>query len=483
MIQMIRWIGISAIIACTSLVTLDTVSAATGKWVYSIYTIDASTKKATRVEQWIEKNKARVLVLCMKNVKKLSSSGVQCIWDNKIIYKKAPQKPKTPIIKKAPTLIKKTSTIKTPTVLEETKTFDGYIDGRIGLQVPDMSRAKSLETCILMMRANPQAEITCRWWDEILDSRIIETLIEAGKIELIKTPLTTATGNYLARNKEQEIWAFALQSGSGNTEKKIENIILRNIGSTRLLAVAESDSSARLIDIESGKAVSATTKITDSTIEFQNMSESLSWNTTRHYKVLISIGNVPDTSDSSTIALTLDKEKISLTDSNTRALVPIVWGPLTLKSYTLGKTTPTLTLVSVGENLFRMEVKNTDENYPLTISTIGASIHFVLQSGKQYSGMLCARDMWVGEACSTNGSTPIAVPSQGNSISLLWANINKQILPKSSTTIDLYISSNDIYPTGSQTQIIIDNLVYVIDGKTLTEQFGWLTTSRSTYSK
>ena len=99
----------------------------------------------------------------MKNVKKLSSSGVQCIWDNKIIYKKAPQKPKTPIIKKTPTIIKKTSTIKTPTVPEETKTFDGYIDGRIGLQVPDMSRAKSLETCILMMRANPQAEITCRW--------------------------------------------------------------------------------------------------------------------------------------------------------------------------------------------------------------------------------------------------------------------------------------------------------------------------------
>ena len=79
------------------------------------------------------------------------------------------------------------------------------------------------------MRANPESEITCRWGDIVLDTRLIIEATKAHQIELLKSSSLVSTGSYLVKDREQEVGRFALKSGSGNAEARIESITMKNI--------------------------------------------------------------------------------------------------------------------------------------------------------------------------------------------------------------------------------------------------------------
>lgn len=61
--------------------------------------------------------------------------------------------------------------------------------------------------------------------------------------------------------------------------------------------------------------------------------------------------------------------------------------------------------------------------------------------------------------------------------------MNSYATKESSVEVDLYVTSNDIFPTGGQIDITIDSVSYLIDGKTLTERFYGVTTAKTTYRK
>ncbi len=81
-----------------------------------------------------------------------------------------------------------------------------------------------------------------------------------------------------------------------------------------------------------------------------------------------------------------------------------------MKTYTIGKKPPTIGIANTGENTFRIKITNTDENYPLAITTLTLSSQLTLPSGKLYSGIACLRDSDVYQACGVNGSTVVSVP-------------------------------------------------------------------------
>jgi hypothetical protein len=237
------------------------------------------------------------------------------------------------------------------------------------------------------------------------------------------------------------------------------------------------------MDLDSGKVVAATGKITDSTIEFTGLNESLSGGSMRQFKILITLNDYPDTSESTSIGLSLSPDDIGLVDVSTRAPVKVTGSYLTMKGYIIGKTAPTLSITNIGENLFRLNVVNTDENLPLSISQVGVSVSFTLANGQTFNGTICIREANNNGVCGYNGGSTLTVPSSGGKISLVGATMNTYVIPKSSLDLDIYISSDAIYPTGGVTQISIDNMTYVMDNRTLTEQYGTFTASRTSYKK
>jgi hypothetical protein len=202
------------------------------------------------------------------------------------------------------------------------------------------------------------------------------------------------------------------------------------------------------MDLDSGKVVAATGKITDSTIEFTGLNESLSGGSMRQFKILITLNDYPDTSESTSIGLSLSPDDIGLVDALTRTPVKVTGSYLTMKGYIIGKTSPTLSITNIGENLFRLNVVNTDENLPLSISKVGVSVSFTLPSGKVFNGIICIREANNNSVCGYNGGTVLNVPSSGGNISLIGATMSTYVIPKSSLNLDLYISSDFIYPTG-----------------------------------
>lgn len=185
----------------------------------------------------------------------------------------------------------------------------------------------------------------------------------------------------------------------------------------------------------------------------------------------MSIVDIPSTADASTIGLSISPEDIIMRDANTSTRTNISGNPYIMKAYTLGIVPPTLMLTNIGENLFRMKVVNPDENHHVTVTAIGASTTFSLPMGRTFVGILCARDRDTSGACGSNGSTTLASPSSGNSISLINASMTTTISIGGTLEVDFYISSNDIYPTGAQTQMTVDSLTYKMDGRSFTVQF------------
>lgn len=449
---------------------------------YAVYITNPTTKEVTSVGKWAESSKSKVLTLCKSYLKTHKNYGIQCLWNGSVIYSK-----KATVVRviKKPVVVKKPSST-TPTssvVSAETNTFDGYLNGRIVVAEKSYTKAKASEVCSLMMKANPESEVMCRWGETVLDASQTTGVITDNQVKLQKSNLTGSTGSYLSKDKEQEIGIFSLYSGTGNTESRIESIVVNNNGSTRLRGVVDYETSARLIDMDTGKQVTATVFINDTSISFTKMDEAFAPGATKNYKILLSINAMRDVAEYTTIALTLDAQNIKIFKKSDASRVAMEGWILTLKSYIIGKKPPTIAVTNIGENLFRIKLTNNDENYPLSLTEVAFTSQISLPSGKTYTASACIRDKWSNEACGSNGATVTPVPWQNRTISLVGASMNSYATKESSVEVDLYVTSNDIFPTGGQIDITIDSVSYLIDGKTLTERFYGVATAKATYRK
>lgn len=155
-----------------------------------------------------------------------------------------------------------------------------------------------------------------------------------------------------------------------------------------------------------------------------------------------------------------------------------------MKSYIIGKKPPIVTVTNVAENLFRIKITNTDENYPISVTEVTITSQLSLPTGGVYAmATACLRDIGTNEACGANGTLSAAVPGQSRTISLIGASMNTYAMKESSVEMDLYVTSNNIFPTGGQVDVTVDSVSYLIDGKTLTEKFYGLSTAKSSYKK
>ncbi len=183
------------------------------------------------------------------------------------------------------------------------------------------------------MKANPSSELMCRWGDVILDTRIITESTKTNQIELLRSTLVGSSGSYLSKDKEQEVGIFSLKSGTGISDSRIESIVVNNIGSTRLRSVVDYDTSARLIDMNTGKPVNATISINDTSISFMKMDETFVSGATKNYKILLSVNAMKDVAEYTTISFTVDPENIKIFQKSDATRIGILGGVLAMKSY------------------------------------------------------------------------------------------------------------------------------------------------------
>lgn len=456
-------------------------SAATTKkvptiWIYTVYLTHPTTKQVTVATKWIEKNKIKALNICKSYIKTQKNYGIQCIWNNLTIFSKKRISPTTIV----------TTTTQNPVVIApvELKTFDGYIDGRIIVTSKDISKEKSIETCTQMKTANPKSEIMCRWGDTDLGTFLAQWSATPLSIELIPSSIAWPTNRYLTRNMELEIGRFSLKSSSGDTDTKLNNIIIKQVWSARIRTLVDSSSNARLIDIDSGKEIYATVVISDTDIIFGNMDEALLKNSTRNFKIVLGINSLKDIPDGTSVALSLEPGNIKILKKNDFSQVLLLGGVIKMTPYNIWKIPPKVAVTNINENKFRIRITNNDENYPIYISDFAISTYVTLPSGQFYSATACIRNTGSSNACGWDGTsnTTILLPGSNQTLTIVGSSVISYVEKNGGyTEFDIYASSPNIFPTGGQIDFILEGITYTLDGKSFTEKYPGETTARAKY--
>ncbi len=452
------------------------------QWEYMIYLTHPTSKVTIMAKKWVEPKKIKILTLCTSLVKTMKNYGIKCTWNKNTIFNKQA----TVVRVRATSPIKPNTTPVVPVIpvvtTSETKLFEGYLDGRNVISLINVTQEKATETCNQMKSANPKSEISCRWGNAPLGTSLIQGDMTVFAVELIKSEW--ATGSYLGNNKEQEIGRFALRSNSGNTDTSIESIVITQNGSAGLRSLVDTDTSVRLIDLETGKEVSATTMISDKSISFTKMSEILVTNTTRHYKIVLMVNALRDIPDMLTIWLTLDPQNIKVIKKNDTSRILLQGWVVTMRSYVIGSLPPTVSITSINDNLFRIRITNPDENYGMTLSDLMFSSELTLLTNSSFTARACLRNIGSNWVCGTDGTSVATMPVPGSSmhISIPGSTMSPYVEKGNNyLDIDLYVYSDSIFPTGGQLSVTLDNLTYVINGKTFTERYPGLATARATY--
>lgn len=444
------------------------------QWEYTIYLTHPTTKVVSIAKKWIEKNRIKILNFCKSlwEVEKIST--IQCVWNSATIFTKKNTQPKK--------IVPKTSSKNTTQVPSETKSFDGYLDGRIVVSMQDTTQDKALETCGNMKSANPKSEIMCRWGDTTLGNDTAQVVSIMASIELIKSNIYTTTNIYLAKNKEQEVGRFSLKSNSGTVGAMLDSITITQNGSARFQNYENMNTSARLVDVDSGKDIPATVSITDKSISFTGMTDTLTGNTTKTYKILLGANVFKNTTDTSTIWLIIDSQDIKIIKKNTTTRIPIQWWILSLQSYIIGTVPPTVNISSVNENIFHIQIKNPDPNYPISISNLRISTELILPGNKTYIARACIRDTGIARVCDNASSFPL--PGSDVLFSLEGSSVNTTIDPNNtSLDYDFYMYSDNIFPDGWQIKISLNTITYMVDGKSYTQSYGGIPESKSQFIK
>lgn len=309
-----------------------------------------------------------------------------------------------------------------------------------------------------------------------------KTTVETAAVELKTATVAAPSTTRIYSSAEQEIGRFALTAR--NEVARVQSVVLTNSGTANLQQIANSTSSAKLVDVATNAQVSATVTISGNTITFSSMNDTIAKDTTKNYRVVLGVTSV-DSYYGSGVALNVTTGNISVVrDSNSTTVTPT--GTATLKSYTIGTVAPTVTVTAVNENTFKVRVTNPDTNTGVTLT--GATFDFktALPGNTTYVASAYLRDLG---STNTFGQTGVstgsgAVPGLDRTIAVNGLTTN-MTADKNGGFIEfeVYVDSANLLPVGGQLQIAVKKLHYSVGGSADAESYVGVTSASATFTK
>lgn len=310
------------------------------------------------------------------------------------------------------------------------------------------------------------------------DKTTVETAVVELKTATVAAPSTTR----IYSSAEQEVGRFALTAR--NEVARVQSVVLTNGGTANLQQIANSTSSAKLVDVATNAQVSATVTISGNTLTFSSMNDTIAKDTTKNYKVVLGVTSVDDYYGSG-VALAVTTGNITVVrDSNSTAVTPT--GSATLKSYTIGTVAPTVTVTAVSENTFKVRVTNPDTNTGVTLT--GATFDFktALPGNTTYVASAYLRDLGstntFGQAGVSTGSG--AVPGLDRTIAVGGLTTNMTADKNGGfVEFEVYVDSANLLPVGGQLQVAVKRLYYTVGGASDSESYVGVTSASATFTK
>ncbi len=287
-----------------------------------------------------------------------------------------------------------------------------------------------------------------------------KTTVNTATVEIKTATVAAPSTARLYSSAEQEIGRFAVTAR--NEVARIQSVTLTGITSTgSITAIANSTSSAKLVDIATGLEISATVTMTGNSLIFSSMNETVGKDITKNYKVMLGVSSV-DAYYGMTVTLgTVGFAGFSVVrDSNSTAIVPT--GSATTKTYTVGTVAPTVMVTAINENTFKVRVTNPDTNTGITLSGAKFDFKTALPGNTSYSATACLRDLGNTNTCSGSGTSGSgAVPSLSTVLAVSGLTTN-MLADKNGGYIEfeVYVTSANLLPTGGQLQVAVTQLQY-----------------------
>lgn len=311
-----------------------------------------------------------------------------------------------------------------------------------------------------------------------------KTTVNTSEVEVKTATVAAPSTTRIYSSAEQEIGRFALTSR--NEVARLQSVLLNTTTSGGTIQqIANSTSSAKLVDVATGLEVSATVTISGSTITFSSINDTIGKDVTKNYKVVLGVSSV-DSYYGTTITLgTLGSANFSVVrDSNSTSITPT--GSATTKTYTVGTVSPTVLVTAINENTFKVRVTNPDSNTGITVTSAVFDFKTALPGNTTYAASAYLRDLGntntFGGAGVSTGSG--AVPSLDKQIAVTGLTTNVTADKNGGyVEFEVYIESANLLPTGGQIQVALKKLNYLVGASPDSETYVGTTGASASFTK
>ena len=284
--------------------------------------------------------------------------------------------------------------------------------------------------------------------------------VNTSEVELKTATVAAPSTTRIYSSAEQEIGRFALTAR--NEVARVQSIVVNNIGTgaVTLQNIANSTSSAKLVDVATGLEVSATVTLSGDTLTFSSMNDTVGKDVTKNYKVLLGVTSIESYYTQNIELSVLTGGLTVVRDSNSTSVTPT--GSATTKAYTLGTVSPTVLVTTVNENTFKVRVTNPDTNTGITLSGARFDFKTALPGNTAFAATACLRDLGNTNTCGglgTSGSG--AVPALSQDLVVTGLTTSKTADKNGGyVEFEVYVTSANLLPTGAQLQVALTKLEY-----------------------
>ncbi len=288
--------------------------------------------------------------------------------------------------------------------------------------------------------------------------------VNTSEVEIKTATVAAPSTSRLYSSAEQEIGRFAVTAR--NEVARLQSIALTgstgSVAGSSIQKIANSTSSAKLVDVATGLEVSATVTIAGNVITFSSMNDTIAKDVTKNYKVMLGVSSV-DSFYGMTVTLgTVGSGSFSVVrDSNSTAIVPT--GSATTKTYTVGTVSPTVMVTAINENTFKVRVTNPDTNTGVTLTSAKFDFKTALPGNTAYSASGCLRDLGNTNSCGGSGTSTASsnIPALAQTLAVTGLTTNMTADKNGGyVEFEIYVTSANLLPTGGQLQVALTQLNY-----------------------
>ena len=310
--------------------------------------------------------------------------------------------------------------------------------------------------------------------------------VNTAEVEVKTATVAAPSTSRIYSSTEQEIGRFALTAR--NEIARLQTVTITASTGTvtgSIQAIANSTSSAKLVDVATGLQVSATVTLSGNVITFSSMNDTIGKDVTKNYKVMLGVSSVESYYGMTVTLGTISAGAFTIVrDSNSTSITPT--GTAGTKTYTVGTVAPTVLVTAISENTFKVRVTNPDSNTGITLTGAKFDFKTALPGNTSYSATAYLRDLG-----TTNTFGGAGVSTQSGVVAGLDRTIAVTGLLTNMTAdknggfveFEVYVDSANLLPTGGQLQVALKQLHYTVGGTSDTETYVGTAGASATFTK